>query len=403
MSIVYINPNLPPSEKIERLNRQTLELNGSESEGQFDKHEADNIYEQLCIGRKFKRRVNIGSTISTYTNWTHYSEQTGYSIWKCVVEDFADNTLNELYFSDDGTPVGNIGALAEYIGEALVETDVPALLSMTSNEILARSWKWCYYGGYIYLTIRNSGNANYEGDYYITEQSTDTLKRDFFIYNHQIIANYEDSTYEYNYICAANELYVTDAGEVDGYGNPYVSYTSGRVLIYGTIYDIESGEILVELGTINYIFVNSSGVVTSNTTGWPATCVPMAIVVCDETGILSIVDKRSSLNTIISSADNQAPNVTTVNVATYDLLVTDYILDVTYTATGAVTSLTLLSAQATDGRIVIIKDAGGNAAANNITVDTEGTETIDGQNTLVINADYDSVSLYARNGNWFVF
>ena len=125
-------------------------------------------------------------------------------------------------------------------------------------------------------------------------------------------------------------------------------------------------------------------------------------MICDETGILSIIDKRSSLNTIIPTTGNKAWNLTTINTATYDLLATDYILSVAYTGTGTVT-ITLPSAQTTSGRIIIIKDAGGNAATNNITIDTEGAETIDGQATLVVNADYDAVSLYCNGTSWLVF
>ena len=95
-------------------------------------------------------------------------------------------------------------------------------------------------------------------------------------------------------------------------------------------------------------------------------------------------------------------DTTTVNVATYDLLTTDYILHVTYTGTAAVTSLTLPTAQCVDGRLVIIKDAGGNASVNNITVDTEGAETIDGAATAVISGDYDSITLYSNGTNWYI-
>jgi len=96
-------------------------------------------------------------------------------------------------------------------------------------------------------------------------------------------------------------------------------------------------------------------------------------------------------------------NVTTVNVANYDLLMTDRIVHVIYTTTGPVASLTLPSAQTLRGRKITIKDAGGAAAANNITIDTEGAETIDGAATAVINNDYNSLSLYSDGTNWFIY
>jgi len=93
---------------------------------------------------------------------------------------------------------------------------------------------------------------------------------------------------------------------------------------------------------------------------------------------------------------------TTVNASTYDVLATDLILHVTYTATGAVTSLTLPTAQVVQGRVLCIKDAGGLASTNNITIDTEGSETIDGDATWVINGNYDWLSLYCDGSNWFI-
>lgn len=96
-------------------------------------------------------------------------------------------------------------------------------------------------------------------------------------------------------------------------------------------------------------------------------------------------------------------NITTVNAATYDLLITDDIVHVTYTSTGAVTSLTLPTAQVVAGRRIVIKDAGGQAATNNITVDTQGSETIDGVATFIIENDYESINLYSDGSNWFVY
>ncbi len=98
----------------------------------------------------------------------------------------------------------------------------------------------------------------------------------------------------------------------------------------------------------------------------------------------------------------QLGNVTTVNAATYDLLTGDYILLITYTATGAVTSLTLPTAQTVTGRTIVIKDS-GNASTNSITIDTQASQTIDGAATLVINSDYESVNLFSDGTNWYIY
>ena len=103
----------------------------------------------------------------------------------------------------------------------------------------------------------------------------------------------------------------------------------------------------------------------------------------------------------ISAEGSQFVNVTTISAATYDLLVTDYILNVAYTGTGEVTSLTLPTAQVEAGRIIKIVDTGGNASTNNITIDTEGSETINGEATYVIDVDYGVVELYCDGTNWF--
>ena len=73
---------------------------------------------------------------------------------------------------------------------------VESLLALSSSEIMDESWKWCYYNGYIYLTIRNSGQSNYEGLAYITSSSSATNKQNYFCYNHTYKANYLSSLWE---------------------------------------------------------------------------------------------------------------------------------------------------------------------------------------------------------------
>jgi len=72
---------------------------------------------------------------------------------------------------------------------------VVALLALSSSEILDEDWAWCTYVNDIYVTIRNSGQTAYEGDYYITSSSSSTNKQNFFVYNHELKADYQDSTF----------------------------------------------------------------------------------------------------------------------------------------------------------------------------------------------------------------
>lgn len=99
--------------------------------------------------------------------------------------------------------------------------------------------------------------------------------------------------------------------------------------------------------------------------------------------------------------NGRASDITELNAATYTLLTTDYLVHVLYTTTGAVTSLTIPTAQIAGSREFTIKDGGGNAGANSITIDTEGSETINGAATFVLNTNYEAVTLYSHDGNLY--
>lgn len=70
-----------------------------------------------------------------------------------------------------------------------------SLLALSSSDIIAGNWAWCDYSGSVYVTIRNSGSATSEGDFYITSASSAVNLQNFFVYLHHIRADYEDSTY----------------------------------------------------------------------------------------------------------------------------------------------------------------------------------------------------------------
>jgi hypothetical protein len=95
-------------------------------------------------------------------------------------------------------------------------------------------------------------------------------------------------------------------------------------------------------------------------------------------------------------------NRITVAASTYTTLITDHTIGVTYTATGAVT-ITISSAHiAVVGKHIRIIDEGGNASVHNITVATEGSETISGAATQTISTDYGRLRIYSDGSNCFL-
>lgn len=81
---------------------------------------------------------------------------------------------------------------------------------------------------------------------------------------------------------------------------------------------------------------------------------------------------------------------------------THYVI-IAVTSTGAARAIELSTADCTAALTYIIKDEGGGAAANNITISTEGAELIDGAATLVISSNYGVARVYSNGSNWFTW
>jgi len=63
-------------------------------------------------------------------------------------------------------------------------------------------------------------------------------------------------------------------------------------------------------------------------------------------------------------------------------------------------TVTLQTADCVSGRIIVVADENGNAAAMNITIDTQGAEEIDGQATATISENYGSITMMASGSHW---
>lgn len=183
----------------------------------------------------------------------------------------------------------------------------------------------------------------------------------------------------------------TDRVTIDSNGKVTLNHSSGTNAL--VIRELDDGN-----DAIRFQSDNTDGIVVMQSAGVTTTRVASTGTNYFNNGSLAL--GSTTAETQFHNHGGFSRNVTTVNAATYDLLVTDDILNVTYTGTGAVTSLTLPTAQCTDGRVIVVKDAGYNATTNNVTIDTEGAELINNAATYVISSDGEAVTLYADGSNW---
>jgi hypothetical protein len=89
----------------------------------------------------------------------------------------------------------------------------------------------------------------------------------------------------------------------------------------------------------------------------------------------------------------------TAAAADYTVTDNDYYIGVTNTA--ARRSINLPSAAGRAGRVYIIKDESGQAAAHPISVTASDTETIDGEATLTIGTNHGVLRVISSGTSWF--
>jgi hypothetical protein len=83
--------------------------------------------------------------------------------------------------------------------------------------------------------------------------------------------------------------------------------------------------------------------------------------------------------------------------------VNDYFIGVDSTG-GSFEVRLLPAASLSNGQKLVIKDEGGQAGSNNVTIKPAGSQTIDGQNSIVLESPNASIQLYCDgNSKYFVF
>jgi len=112
-----------------------------------------------------------------------------------------------------------------------------------------------------------------------------------------------------------------------------------------------------------------------------------------------VLDSSSLAESLIIVSDGKRKR--TAVSTTYQATPSDDII--ANTATGTPYTITLPAvATVPVGFVLTVVDEGGAATSDNITVKGSGSELINGANTFVLNANYESITVYSNGTKWLV-
>ena len=179
-------------------------------------------------------------------------------------------------------------------------------------------------------------------------------------------------------------LLVTTAGGAVEIDLPAVASSSGRTLVVKD----EGGVAATSAITID---PNSTETLDGSATSATITTnFGFMTLFCDGTQWLS--NSKSEAHSVLT-------NTTAVSTTPYVVLVTD--LNLLVDTTGLAIEIDLPAVATSTGRTLVIKDEGGVAATNAITIDPNASETIDGSSTSVVLAtNFGYLELYCDGTQW---
>jgi hypothetical protein len=208
----------------------------------------------------------------------------------------------------------------------------------------------------------------------------------------------------------AKEAVVSGCTPSKGSGDWDVDIASGEVVVGGTQVSVSADTVTLSPSDsddrVDLVHVDSSGTVSS-TEGTAATNPTAPDIPSGEVLLATVLVEGGASD--LSSAGSSINDYRTIYVGGRAAMT---ISSATTTAdeevigvdssTGAIT-VTLASADAYLGKELVVFDAGDNASSNTITIDTEGSETIDpgGASSKTITVDGTFVRLYSDGSNWF--
>lgn len=191
---------------------------------------------------------------------------------------------------------------------------------------------------------------------------------------------------------AANDNFINSIG---------IPFTDLPVFFGGTgVVNVPLNALIVGQGTeaFSSIVPGNDGQVLLGASG---TSIPAFASLTSTGGTIAFTTGTNSLNLETSGTEVYTVRLLTDSDSPYTILTTDQYLSCD--VSGGVLTLDLPDAPAT-GRVFSIKDSGGDAVSNNITITTTGgSVTIDGATTFVMNSAFESVDVIFNGTSYEVF
>jgi hypothetical protein len=164
---------------------------------------------------------------------------------------------------------------------------------------------------------------------------------------------------------------------------------SGAVTVANSV--SSSGDLAVT-GNIHATAYYGNG---SNLTGIAAVSVSGSVRIYSSTGIETSGYLKVSGSATFAGAVTHKRRTVSSN---YSVSVNDYYIGVD--TTGNTVKLTLpVATSLLDGQTVVVKDEGGASDVHNITISGSASDTIDGQNQVLLQSPYAAISLYCNGTN----
>jgi len=418
MSIRRLDADLPPRTKISQLNEMILQLNGMVEQGRFNKKELDSIYDTIVSSRKYTREVALGSTVATYTGWSHLYAESGYSIWKYTPTSYTHSSNNRLYMNDivfenRGSALSETATAFDTVflwngdsGSGYLDRTTEAGTPLgTAFEVMNTKHDYLYLG----LSTTFSGvkfNWNTRGSNY-------TLKADYWTGSEwlELTTNsntLEDGTNDFqsnghlSYDIPSNWA-TTSVNSVSKYWLR-ISSTTDPITVAEFYYIIPANNVIGLLALSSTELLNEE---------WAWCAYNGSIYVTLRNIGASSTEGSYFVNSSSSTANKE--NFFVHNnpfTADYESSLYDPVKEFTTTSSILTTdgivlasahissiTLTLPAAHTTEGMEFIIKKVN---SGNTVTVETLSGETIDGAGNKVLSTQYSFLRVVSDAGNWYI-